>query len=77
MGKKRTAQTIIQQGRRRERTGDVPLGYVEDYFEPRTTLGIVLSRLLDEGGERRIHHRITDKPLQPTGHHLFSQRRFV
>jgi len=66
-----------KQGRRREITGDVPLWYVEDCFEPRTTLGIVFSRPLDEGGERRIHHWMTDELLQPTDHHLFAQRRFI
>ena len=36
-------KTVIQQGRRREITGSVPSGYVEDYFDPRTKLGIVFS----------------------------------
>jgi hypothetical protein len=36
-------KTVIQQGRRREITGGVPTGYVEDYFDPRTKLGIVFS----------------------------------
>ena len=32
------AQKSIQLGRRRVKTGSVPLGYVEDFDEPRTTL---------------------------------------
>ena len=33
-----------QQGRRREETGGVPsVGYVEDFFEPRTKLEAVFS----------------------------------
>ena len=42
-------KTVIQQGRRREITGGVPSGYVEDYFDPRTTLGAVFSILLRFG----------------------------
>ena len=91
-GRKRTAQNdhpshppnpgapdapCPKQDRRREITRGVPLGYVEDYFEPRTKLGIVFGRPLDEGGERRIHHWMTDELLQPTDHQLFAQRRFV
>ncbi len=32
------AQKAIQLGRRRVKTGGVPLGYVEDFDEPKTTL---------------------------------------
>ena len=32
-----------QRGRRREETGGVPSGYVEDFFEPRTKLEAVFS----------------------------------
>jgi hypothetical protein len=34
---------IIQRGRRGEKAGDVPSGYVEDFFDPRTKLGIIFS----------------------------------
>lgn len=44
-----------------ERTGGVALGYVEDTFEARTTLADYFSILLDEGGQRRIHHRMPDQ----------------
>ena len=43
----------VQQGRRRVRTGGVPLGYVEDCDEPRTKLAdffsILLRLSLDQG----------------------------
>ncbi|OGW49547.1 MAG: hypothetical protein A2V62_09070 [Nitrospirae bacterium RBG_19FT_COMBO_58_9] len=42
----RMLKQVIQQGRRREITGGVPSGYVEDYFDPRTQLGTCLSILL-------------------------------
>lgn len=46
---------VIQRGRRGEITGDVPSGYVEDYFDLRTTLGTVFSILLGFGAaEARI-----------------------
>jgi len=32
------AQKVLQRGRRRVETGGVPLGYVEDFDEPRTKL---------------------------------------
>jgi hypothetical protein len=68
---------VIQQGRRREITGGVPSGYVEDYFDPRTKLGIVFSCTLDERRERCIHHRAPDHPFQPGGHEIFPQRGSV
>ena len=34
---------VIQRGRRRETTGGVPSGYVEDRFETRTKLGAIFS----------------------------------
>ena len=40
---------VIQRGRRGEITGGVPSGYVEDYFDLRTTLGTVFSILLGFG----------------------------
>jgi hypothetical protein len=36
-------KTVIQQGPRGVETGGVPSGYVEDFDEPRTQLGIVFS----------------------------------
>jgi hypothetical protein len=45
----RLLKKAIQRGRRRERTGDVPSGYVEDCFEPRTKLGAFFSSLLVVG----------------------------
>jgi hypothetical protein len=38
----------VQQGRRRVETGGVPLGYVEDFDEPRTKLEDFFSILLGE-----------------------------
>jgi hypothetical protein len=38
-------KTFVQQGRRRFETGGVPLGYVEDFDEPRTKLADVFSIL--------------------------------
>ena len=34
---------VVQQGRRRFETGGVPLGYVEDFDEPRTKLAAFFS----------------------------------
>ena len=34
-----------------------PLGYVEDYFDPRTTLGTVFSSLLGEMGNEPMTNR--------------------
>ena len=43
----RMLKQITQQGRRREITGGVPRGHVEDYFDPRTKLGTCFS-ILDQ-----------------------------
>jgi hypothetical protein len=40
---------FVQQGRRRVETGSVPLGYVEDFDEPRTKLADFFSILLSFG----------------------------
>ena len=42
---RRLVKTVSQQGRRGVKTGGVPLGYVEDFDEPRTTLGVVFTSL--------------------------------
>jgi hypothetical protein len=39
------AQKVLQRGRRRVETGGVPLGYVEDFDDPRTKLGSFFSIL--------------------------------
>ena len=74
MGKKRTTQHDRPS---HPPNPGAPLRYVEDCFEPRTMLGIVFSRPSHKRGERRIYHRVTDEPLQPTDHHLFLQRSFI
>ena len=38
---------FVRQGRRRVETGGVPLGYVEDFDEPRTLLADFFSILLE------------------------------
>lgn len=43
---RRLLKMFVQQGRRRVETGGVPLGYVEDYDEPRTKLAGIFSSLL-------------------------------
>ena len=60
----------VQQGRKREITGGVPSGYVEDYFDLRTPLAARFSNLSEEGGQRRIHDRMTDQPFQPCRHQI-------
>ena len=51
MGETRTFKKFIQQGRRRIETGGVPSGYVEDFDEPRTTLGDFFNVLLIRVGD--------------------------
>ena len=45
----RMLKKFVQQGRRRVETGSVPLGYVEDFDEPRTKLADFFSILLSLG----------------------------
>lgn len=93
MGRKRTAQndhpTRPQERNNRRRSISHPptpklprqlvlrVGYVEDYFDPRTKLGIVFSRPLDKGGQRCIHDRMSYQPLQPFGHRFFLERSSI
>ena len=43
----RMLKKTVRQGRRRVETGGVPLGYVEDFDEPRTLLADFFSILLE------------------------------
>ena len=47
------SKKVVQRGRRRKRTEGVPLGYVEDSFEPRTKLEAFFSRLISFPGASR------------------------
>ena len=57
----------VPQGRRRVETGGVPLGYVEDFDEPRTKLGSLFSRRLrpfeHNGVKIRLRHRVRETQL--------------
>jgi hypothetical protein len=44
---RRMLKKSVRQGRRRVETGGVPLGYVEDFDEPRTLLADFFSILLE------------------------------
>ena len=44
---RRMLKKTVRQGRRRVETGGVPLGYVEDFDEPRTLLADFFSILLE------------------------------
>jgi len=56
----------VQQGRRRVEPEAYPLGYVEDFDEPRTTLADFFSILL-EGGQRLMTISRATLPLWPKG----------
>ena len=74
---RRLFRKAIQQGHSKRRGEAYPLRYVEPLSAARTMLADFLNSLLDEGGERRIHHWMTDELLQPIDHHLFAQWRLV
>ncbi len=59
----------VQQGRRRVETGGVPLGYVEDFDELRTTLADVFSILPLAGN---IHGRIAQQRLDSRRGHILA-----
>ena len=44
---RRMLKKTVRQGRRRVETGGVPLGYIEDFDEPRTLLADFFSILLE------------------------------
>ena len=45
-----------------------PLGYVEDFDDPRTTLGTVFTSLLtEEGHHRKTHQQIVDRMSENAG----------
>ena len=62
------AQKDIQLGRRRVKTGGVPLGYVEDFDEPRTTLeGFFSILLLGEVFRQRYLNLVSFDPYEAAG----------
>ncbi len=64
----RAVKLAFQLGRRRVTTGGVPLGYVEDCGETRTTLEVsFIARLAEEGHYGETHQQIVDRVRKNPG----------